>query len=198
MAYHWERQSEHYARKLKMAGQHVSGVKAVIDTNCGPCFSLEGDTYIIGIFKEKYEEWKKEIPIPLPKPIDDFPLDVSLGVNVPWSDRLHNVRTIGYVPFISLPTKSSNTLYDVDKVPIEISAQVVHPDLVEYTVNYKDQNKKVIYRIGDAVMCFFSKDIEDHFRKGMFIKEDEKFLEVKPYVLKGFERDYPPVPLTNP
>lgn len=191
----WEHQGKQLTWKLQRAGQKVETVKVTFSiSSCRPCFTMEGDSYITGIFEEKYAEIKKDIPVP-GAPLEGVPLDVSLGTNVPWADRAHEVRTMGYLPFLSFPQKKSNVLYDVDKSPIEISAEVVHPELIEYTARYKGKENKVIYRMNEPVICLFPEETEEFFKQGIFIKEDDKFLEVRPYKLEGFIRDYPQVPL---
>ena len=194
-AHIWENYSKSFVMKMLGMGKKAGLVKIKVD-RCTGCLSFEGDNYLIGVFKEEFrEKIKPELPVPLDQDLPGIPVDVSIGGLMPYSIQTgRKIFHAHYVPFLRFPGKTKNVFYDADKNPIEASARIVHPELIEFTFKNLTRKHVQVYRIGEGLSCIFPpENKEDKFDLQQFyMKEDDRFLPLKYIGMKSFIRDFIP------
>lgn len=192
----WSKVAEALQYKFRMVGKHLATTTVKLSKRCDGCLEIEGDPYLKGVIEEEYD--KLEIDKMSKEAIPGIPVDVSMGGLVPLT--MHNGEPIynpHYIPFLSFPEKTSNVFYDTDKVPVEVSARMVHPKYMEYTFKYKDRTHTMTEKIDVVVGCMFPYDRDNEedveffktlFRKEKFMKEGERYLPIQHFEIRAFLR----------
>ncbi|WP_408096984.1 hypothetical protein ACJVC5_18265 [Peredibacter sp. HCB2-198] len=184
--------------KFAMIKKQLQPTTVELSKRCDNCLEIKGDPYIKGVIEEKYEEL--ELDKFSKETVPGIPVDVSMGRLIPVTvQNGHTIYNPQYVSFLSLPEKTSNVFYDADKVPIEVSARMVHPKYMEYTFKYKDRTHTMTEKVDRPVACMFPYDRENEedvkffktlFKEEKFMKEGEKYLPIRHFEIKAFLRNY--------
>ena len=200
MATRWDHEAQMLVRKLTNVGRKVLPTSIKVSKRCDNCLEIVGDEYVKGVFEEKFVELEKDLPKAGGESVPGVRVDVSIGKLIPiYKTNGHKTFDPNYIPFLRFPDKTTNTFYDKEKVPVIVSAKIVHLEIIEYTFQYKDKTHSVLNMIGDYVGCMFpydnknEKDVEffkNLFEEEKFILEEGKYLPIDQFKLRSFYRDF--------
>jgi hypothetical protein len=198
----WQHKSQALMIKLLMAKKVSTPVMIQNSRKCDSCLVLTGDSYIIGILGEEFEEKRKEFEKMLEEKPVNIKVDVSMGRLYPDEEkgeqRFFNKL---YRPFLRYPGSMQNAFYDSEGTPIFVSAEMRNPEIIIYTFLYKDMKNKVVTKVDDPVGCMFPHDEEtkkkypllystDKQEVKFFMQEDDKKLVIKEFLIISIKRDF--------
>lgn len=175
--------------KLRQAGKKTELTEVRVGNMCDNCLVITGDPYIKGVIEEQYKEIEKDIPKPGEVDLKGYRVDVSIGGLDPYTEIPNGkkIRNPLYVPFLRFPILKSNTFYDADKNPIEVSAKIVHPEIIEYTFKSGAKTHSLYTRIGESIRCMYP---AEKMNRNYFILENGKYHPIYGPSIKSFIRDF--------
>jgi hypothetical protein len=141
------------------------------------CVKIEAGPWITslieGVHEEKIKKW--------PSPTGEI---VKRRVDVILRDPDIKKREAAYA-FLELPKKSVGILYDEKKREMKIGAQMVHEEIIQYTVEYLGETKtfyRGIASVREIVpVQYMGKDVDmakAHLRK-FYVKRDNQLLPIE-------------------